>query len=178
MPYTSSHRPGFTLLELILVLAVLSLVAAVSAPRLVRSLGGQTLREEARRFIAAAQYARGEAISTGEPVQLWLQPAEKTYGVRHLNAGDGVGSGRDVSFLLSDDLQFDLGQEKLSLKGELLAHFEPDGSPGAESFSTVAIQEQEGGNRLYISRCATTGRFKLTTELPDPDAKKGMAYAQ
>ena len=74
------HNPVFTLVELVLVMGVMALTLAVTAPNLARFLHGRSVREEARQFVAvtrrAAAYAAAHSCRTvvwidlsGEPVQ-------------------------------------------------------------------------------------------------------------
>jgi len=91
----AAHRfpDGFTLIELILVMAVLAVVLAVSAPSLSRFFKGRGLESEARRFMALTQHAQSRAVSEGVPMVLWLEPKQRLYG---LNA--------DTSFIEEDPL--------------------------------------------------------------------------
>ena len=74
-------RAGFTLIELILVMALLVAVAGMLAPSLGGFFRGRALDAEARRFITLARYARGAAAADGVPMLLWIDPANRTYGV-------------------------------------------------------------------------------------------------
>ena len=83
------QRPGadvrglraLTLIELILVMALLVVVIALLAPTLGNFFRGRTLESEARRFVALSHYARSRAVSEGVPMVLWLDPVQKAYGL-------------------------------------------------------------------------------------------------
>jgi prepilin-type N-terminal cleavage/methylation domain-containing protein len=67
-----SHRAAFTLIELILVMALLA-----TSWRLPRRLSrvpyaDRNLRQEAARFVALTEFARSEAISRGIPMIVWV----------------------------------------------------------------------------------------------------------
>src|SRR5689334_15919462 len=47
-----SHAPGFTLIELILVMAILTVAVSITAPALSNFFHGRTLDSEARRMLA------------------------------------------------------------------------------------------------------------------------------
>lgn len=68
-------RPAFTLLELILVLAILGLLASVVAARLSGLRGTQGVETAAREVAGQAQRARQLAMMRSEPVRLRLDLA-------------------------------------------------------------------------------------------------------
>lgn len=89
----ASVQNGFTLIELILVMAVLAVVLAISSPSLSRFFKSRGLESEARRFMALTRHAQSRAVSEGIPMVLWLDPKQSVYG---LNA--------DTSFVEEDPL--------------------------------------------------------------------------
>jgi len=72
---------GFTLIELILVMALLAIAASVSAPRMASFFRGRALDQEARRILALTHYGASRAAAEGEPVRLWIDPAAASYGL-------------------------------------------------------------------------------------------------
>src|SRR5262245_26935387 len=73
---------AFTLIELILVMALLLIVAGVTFPSLRNFFQGRSLDSEARRFLSLTRYAQSRAISEGMPMVLWLDAREGTYGLQ------------------------------------------------------------------------------------------------
>ncbi len=71
LPMPPSAR-GFTLLELLIVLAIVGLIAALVAPR-IGSGEGALFRAQVREAVAALNYARRSAIVQGRPVEARLQ---------------------------------------------------------------------------------------------------------
>src|SRR5689334_18148384 len=55
-------KRAFTLIELILVMALLAIVMAVSAPALSNFMRGRTLDSEARRFVSLTRYGQSRAV--------------------------------------------------------------------------------------------------------------------
>jgi prepilin-type N-terminal cleavage/methylation domain-containing protein len=86
-------RQGFTLMELILVMALLSGVIALSAPRLASFFQGRQLGSEAKRFLALTRHGQSVAISAGIPMVLWVDLERREYG---LAPEAGYGGGRDL----------------------------------------------------------------------------------
>lgn len=74
-------RRAFTLIELILVMAILTMMVAVSAPTLANFFGGRSLDYEARRLLALTRQAQSRAVSEGMPMDLWVDAAQGTYGL-------------------------------------------------------------------------------------------------
>ena len=72
---------GFTLVELLLVMSLLTIVLAVSAPSLSGFFHGRALDSEARRLLALTRHAQGRAVSEGIPMLLWLDSRQSAYGV-------------------------------------------------------------------------------------------------
>ena len=67
-------RPSnaFTLIELILVMAMLLIVLGIAFPSLKRFFRGRNLDSEARRFLSLTQYGQSRAVSEGFPMVLWI----------------------------------------------------------------------------------------------------------
>ena len=80
-PVEPSPRRAFTLIELILVMALLTIVIAVAAPTLSHFFHGRTLDSEARRLLALTRHAQSRAVSEGVPMVLWVDAKSRTYGL-------------------------------------------------------------------------------------------------
>ena len=75
-------EPGaFTLIELILVMAILTIAVSISAPALSSFFHGRVLDSEARRLLAATRSAQSRAVSEGIPVDLWFDDSQNMYGI-------------------------------------------------------------------------------------------------
>lgn len=72
---------GFTLIELILVMAILTMAVSVTAPTLAHFFRGRTLDSEARRLLALSRNGQNRAVAEGIPMNLWINATTKLVGV-------------------------------------------------------------------------------------------------
>jgi type IV fimbrial biogenesis protein FimT len=100
-----SCRPAaFTLIELILVMAMLLIVLGVAFPSLKGFFKGRNLDYEARRFLSLTTYGQSRAISEGVPIILWIDAERRAYGLQ-VQAGYTESDGKAVEYTLDKDLQ-------------------------------------------------------------------------
>jgi type II secretion system protein H len=151
------RHQAFTLVELILVMALLTVVIGLAAPSLSRFFRGRVLDTEAGRFLALTRYGQSRAVSSGLPMVLWIDRTEGEYGLR---AADGfgadagqvrivTGTGRDTNeqedqkpmeYRLAKDLSFDIDNNERITNGVAAIHFSPDGSIDETSLKLVFIR--------------------------------------
>lgn len=77
----SGRSDGFTLIELIVTLAVVALVFTLVVPRLRQAPDLSDLRAAARDVAAVLRMARSEAISAGRPTDFLADTASGTYAI-------------------------------------------------------------------------------------------------
>jgi prepilin-type N-terminal cleavage/methylation domain-containing protein len=113
------HGAAFTLIELLLVMALLTVVMALVSPSLGPFLRGRSLGYEVRRFISLTRLAQSRAAHEGVPMRLWVDPDLRMYGMdpefsfdttTPLTApGDGqpqsASGGRSIAYPLASDVQ-------------------------------------------------------------------------
>ncbi|MEI6563011.1 MAG: prepilin-type N-terminal cleavage/methylation domain-containing protein [bacterium] len=81
-----SHPPGFTLVEILMVLAIMGIMTIVAMPSLVKSIRGNRLRVGARTIVMAANYARTSAILRNQEMKLILDKENNQVSVEPLRA--------------------------------------------------------------------------------------------
>jgi prepilin-type N-terminal cleavage/methylation domain-containing protein len=80
MTLSSRHySPGFTLVELIVVMVILAIVAGVVAPSLSRFRLGRSNANAANQLVALASYARTQSASEGRTYRLNFDPDHGEY---------------------------------------------------------------------------------------------------
>ena len=89
--WTQDRRRGFTLLEVIIVLAMLAVVAAMGAPRLSAALRRRTTQKAIDQFATAQSLARATAIRYGRVAQLHIDPSTTRFWVDVDTSATGAG---------------------------------------------------------------------------------------
>lgn len=79
---------GFTLVEILVVLAILGLVYGLALPVFSRTLDGPRLERAVRALVADLREARSLALARGEPVFVYIQPQIGAWRLE--NSSDGV----------------------------------------------------------------------------------------
>jgi len=143
---------GFTLIELIVVMAVLATVMAISAPVLSRFFHGRMLHEEARRMLALTRYARSEAVSRSVLMELWIDPVNGQYGVSPQAGYEFEDNRMPVEFLMAAGLSLEVDTEFIDEQGEAKILFWPDGSIDKESPKSVLIFEDDEDAVIEIAQ--------------------------
>jgi prepilin-type N-terminal cleavage/methylation domain-containing protein len=100
-------RRGFTLIELILVMALLTVVISLTAPKLSRFFHGRTLDSEARRLLALTRSGQSRAASEGVPMDLWVDAEQGTFGLEAEPSYE-TSDPKAVDFTLDGGLQLEV----------------------------------------------------------------------
>lgn len=149
------HRTGFTLIELIFVLALLAITAVFVASSMGPFFRGRALNFEARRMLSLTHYAQSRAVAEGTPVILWINPAESSYGLTIQSTfGDPEGDPKAVKYVTESGLTLETPQnstgaisedddEKLGINVEGIAaiRYTPDGFFDESSISKIIIRQ-------------------------------------
>jgi type II secretion system protein H len=169
----SRGRRAFTLIELIVVLALLAIAATFVASSMGSFFRGRMLNFEARRLLSLTHYAQSRAVSEGVPVILWVNPADSTYGLTIQSTfGTPDGDARAVSYTAEPSLKLETPQgevasiseqedEKLGLPTDGLSfiRFTPDGFFDESSVSKITVRQ--GANGLELVPTANRLSFEI-----------------
>lgn len=143
---------GYTLIELIAVMAILALAAAITFPALAQPLVNAKLESDARQMASALRMARQEAITSGQPRTVIFYPGNDKYkilGQSTYYLKSGINYVGDTTFTMRSG-------------GKPACAFSPSGAPS--SGGTVTLQSQAG--RLYIIVNPVAGRVRISDSPP------------
>ena len=172
-----ASRRAFTLFELIIVLAILGLAAALALPRLQGGIGGRIpLRRSAGALAGAATVARDRAASLR---QVWLLRLDLRRGVYSVVAQDAAPDAPQADAVVRGELPEGIRFGSVRLPGRALAasdavylRFQPDG------WADPAVVELAGADGAVHSvviapPCGRVETYASRVELSD----EGLAHA-
>ncbi len=166
-----AHPGAFTLVELILVMALLVVMLAVAAPSLGRSFRQRNLEQQASRLLALTEYSRDEAASQGVPMIVWIDPDSRRFGV-DAHAGYTANAQRTKEYLLPEDLTFDpidgAQASKTQGHGFDVAEFTPDGTLDPASAATIRLSGHQRADVATLARTADGYGYEIVKEGVQP----------
>jgi type II secretion system protein H len=142
----SLFRSGFTLIELVLVMALLVVAISVTAPVLSRFFQGRTLDSEARRLLSLTRAGQSRAVSEGAAALLWIDGPQGEYGLE-LESASRAGDPKAENFTVADGVQIEaVNAAPVAVGGRKLpaVRFQPDGTIGDSSPSTLRVAGADG----------------------------------
>ena len=99
---------GFTLIELILVMALLVVAFGLASPSLQRFFQGRTMDSEIRRLLALTRHGQSRAISEGIPMVLWIDADQGRYGLEAAASYDEQDD-HAAEYALQENLRIEVG---------------------------------------------------------------------
>lgn len=178
-----ARTQAFTLIELILVMALLAVVLGIGAPSLSRFFRGRALDSEARRIVSLTHYGQSRAASEGVPVTLWFDEEEGRYGLQAEMTTDLVDSNA-VELVLAEGLRFEFEaalptvrraqttEQPLRLRtgaalpqGLPTIRFEPDGFLGEDSVERVLLWQRDEDS-VWVGQGRDRMHYEILTNEP------------
>jgi len=149
---------GFTLLELILVMVILSTVLAMAAPSLRGFFASRKTHDTAAQILALTQFARSQAISEGIVYRLNFDTRERTYWLTAQQAGmfEKLETEFGQVFTLPKDIVMeleDLDEDDM----EIFLKFTPQGTVTAGTIRLI----DRAGRALEITSPTVTESFSI-----------------
>ena len=112
---STQNRTALTLMELLIVVAILSLVAAMAVPLVQRSFESQRVNKAAVLVRAAMNKARVKAMRSGEVYGFYYFPDSRQYRVAPFNSDtfESLKSRRRDEVVVDSGENFDFGDDRL-----------------------------------------------------------------
>lgn len=163
---------GFTLIELILVLALLVVAVSFVAPHLSGFFRGRTLNSEGRQIVALMHQAQSRAVSGGVPMVLWFDAKEQKYGLEE-EPGYNDKDPDAVEFKLNENLQIEIqdNDSSTAVTGENNAdpareglpqiNFLPDGTLAETSPQTIKILDADRNATLSLTQTRDRNQYEI-----------------
>lgn len=147
------HASAFTLIELILIMALLVIITSLVAPAMANFMRGRALDSESRRLFSLMGYAQSRAVSEGMPMMLWIDAKKGAYGVSEETPGKN-GDPKAETLTLDSSLQIAVLNTGLGAPTTFhnlpAIRFLPDGSVDENSPQTIQLTDSTGVSRWFI----------------------------
>jgi prepilin-type N-terminal cleavage/methylation domain-containing protein len=143
---------AFTLIELVLVMALLVVAVSMVAPRMADFIRGRALDTEARRMLALMHAGQARAVSEGMPIVLWFDEKQGTCGLEEETSPKG-GDPNAEDVTVSDSVQIapvsSSGQTVTMFNHLPAIRFLPGGTVDQNSPSSVQLTQ--GNESLWLN---------------------------
>ena len=163
----AARKGAFTLIELILVLALMVVITSLVAPAMANFVRGRALDSEARRLLALMHAGQSRAVSEGAPMVLWLDEKQGAYGLE-AETSPKNGDPKAENLPLDEHLQITVlnaGTSALTTFHNLPAvRFQADGTVDENSPPLVRLTDA-GGHALWLAET----RNRMGYEIRDTD---------
>ena len=156
-----SNFRGFTLIELVLVMAIIAIISAIVIPSLSGFSKGRKLSNEADRFLSVANWARGQAITRGVTYRLNIDENARRYWLTFMSDDGSTFENDDeqnLNFLLPEDLF--ISSDIKTQDGEYI-EFQPS---GRVTTATVRLVNQTTGEEVDIGSLSATEIFHVLND--------------
>ena len=158
---------AFTLIELILVMALIVIAVSLVAPRMANFVRGRALGSEAQRMLALVHEGQSRAVSEGMPMVLWFDEKSGAYGLQAETTGqNGDPKADDLS--LDSTLQMavlSVGvKTPVTFKNLPAIRFLPDGTVDENSLPKLKLTDSAGFSRWLVLNNGRTGYEIRDTE--------------
>ena len=159
---------GFTLIELILVLALLVIITSIATPAMSRFIRGRALDTESRRLFALMHLAQSRAVSEGMPMVLWVDEKSGSYGFAAETSGQN-GDPKAETMAIDSTLAISVlntGTGVATTFNNLPAiRFQADGTVDENSPQTLKLTDSDGFSRWLTETRLRTG-YEITDTAP------------
>lgn len=177
--YNTKMQPAaaFTLIELMLVMALMVIMVALVMPAMASFFRGRNLDNEAMQFLSLTRYGQSRAISEGVPVELWINPKAACYGLSALSGYSETQTNPTIYNLDSTvSIAFSAPSSVLirsnywtQAQGQLGSvariRFQPDGFISDTSPQKIFLRQQSGA-QISIAESPSHLRYDIQNNQP------------
>jgi type II secretion system protein H len=161
---SNRHERAFTLIELILVLALLVISVSIVVPRMSGFVRGQALDSEARRLMSLMHAAESRAVSEGMNMALWIDDKQNLYGMEQESPGKS-GDLKAQEFTLDSNVKLSIATPgtgaAVTFKNLAAIRFQPDGTVNEGSPKRLKI-EDAAGHALWLVQKQTLRGYEVS----------------
>ena len=154
------HSPAFTLIELMLILAMLVIITSLAAPAVANFIRGRALDSEGRRLFALIHAGQSRAVSEGMPMVLWVNEKQNAYGLQAQTPGkDGDPDAEKLTLdsTLAISVQNGTVATQTTFSDLPAIVFQPDGTVDENSPQVVQLTDAAGVSRWLVESSSRTG---------------------
>jgi type II secretion system protein H len=163
---------AFTLVEFILVMALLATLMALVAPSLSRSMRQRHLEQEATRLVALTEYGRNQAVSDGFPMVIWIDAEERRYGLQ-TKPGFMSRTRDEPDYELGDGIRFDLGRDVRSVGVMEAIEFSAGGTVDPRSLEAIWLIDSTEST-LVVAQSTNGWGYEVLREEDYLEQRRGL----
>jgi len=156
------RRSGFTLIEIMIVVAIVGMLAAIGLPSIIKALQKEGMRKAISDITEVCASARAKAIFSGRKVAVVFHPGDHTYSVEGggMTSGAGRGSVWVTTSKLPDDVYFamlDINQQDFGASEWAKVWFFPNGTSDE---MTIVLHDRTDWRKISLE--FSTGLSRVT----------------
>ena len=152
---------GISMLEMMIVVVVIGLLAALSVPNFGSAIHKMKFDNEGRNIVSALRQARSTAIAIQQPVGVFFDISQKQTQifVDRVNLGSNTFELGD-SLLRADSLEASVSYFNATFSGQTVV-FQPDGTASTGGYVAAHASTDVGSRSFTIGVTAGSGRVRL-----------------
>jgi prepilin-type N-terminal cleavage/methylation domain-containing protein len=154
-------KSGVSMLEMMIVVVVIGLLAAISLPNFGGAIKKMRFDNEGRDMVSTLRYARSAAITVQQPIGVFFDSDHKkvlTF-LDRVNVGSNTYESGD-SLLRTDSLEANVSYFGSTFIGQTVV-FQPDGRASAGGYVMAYSPSGSGSRSFTIGVTAGSGRVRL-----------------